>query len=264
MTLGLGTSSSAQRPVLELRGSMMGGNLIVGRTAPGSRVRVANADVRVSRRGVFLFALAPDQTGRVAVSVRTRDGDREHRELEVSARTYPTRRLDDVPEELVTPDGELAAEERAFQARFREAALHDGEDPHFEAGFTWPVQAAITSPFGAQRIMHGTRQRHVGVDLAVPVGHAVRAPGDGVVTLVATGPVFGHTLVIDHGHGLTSALLHLSRAHVGLGDRVRRGDVVASSGRSGRVSGPHLDVRTQLLGVPVDPASVIAGLPPRR
>ena len=103
----------------------------------------------------------------------------------------------------------------------------------------------------------GKQTYHRGLDFSVPVGTAVRVTGDGVAIVVQTQRGFGKVLKVDHGNGVTTVYAHLDRILVAKGDRVRRGDVVARSGNSGRSSAPHLHYEVRLGGRPVNPLSYI-------
>ncbi|MCB9651800.1 MAG: M23 family metallopeptidase [Deltaproteobacteria bacterium] len=123
-------------------------------------------------------------------------------------------------------------------------------------GMTWPVptNARITSPFGWRvHPVLGKRKLHGGVDVAVPLGTDVVAIADGEVLYVAQDGVNGRFLKVDHGHGLTSVYCHNDSTEVRRGQRVKKGAVVAKSGASGRVTGPHLHFQMELDGTPVDP-----------
>jgi murein DD-endopeptidase MepM/ murein hydrolase activator NlpD len=130
--------------------------------------------------------------------------------------------------------------------------------------FVWPVHGRQTGWFGSQRIYAGEPgEYHSGADVAVPQGTPVRAPADGVVILAADHPftLEGNLLMIDHGMGLTTALLHLSRIDVAMGAPVRQGQLVALSGRTGRATGPHLHWGLRWQSARIDPLAV-AGPPP--
>lgn len=124
-------------------------------------------------------------------------------------------------------------------------------------GMKWPVprRARVSSPFGwREHPVLGRRKKHTGIDLAVPTGTPVVAVADGRVLYTARDGVNGRFLKLDHGHGLTSIYCHNDEVLVRRGDQVGRGDVVAKSGATGRVSGPHLHFQMEIDDVPVDPA----------
>lgn len=123
-------------------------------------------------------------------------------------------------------------------------------------GLLWPVERTwrVTSGFG--RRVHpilGSESNHLGIDLSMPVGTEVRAPSDGVVLRVRQGPVNGRWIEIDHGNGVRTLYCHLSAVDVRRGQKVKAGEVVARSGDTGRVTGPHLHYQVRLSGSFVDP-----------
>ncbi len=124
----------------------------------------------------------------------------------------------------------------------RRARKLDDPRSDFISGWIWPVTGRISGVYGSQRILNGKPRRpHFGVDIAAPTGTQVLAPADGVVTLAHPDMFFsGATLIVDHGHNLSSSFLHLSRIRVKNGERVHRGDVIAEVGASGRVTGATL------------------------
>ena len=128
-------------------------------------------------------------------------------------------------------------------ARIAEARAIRPESDGWRQRFIWPRRGRISGLFGAQRIYQGTPGAyHSGVDITGAVGEMVVAPADGVVILAADRPftLEGNLLMIDHGHGLNSAFLHLSRIDVKLGDHVRQGQRIGAVGATGRATGPHL------------------------
>ncbi len=124
------------------------------------------------------------------------------------------------------------------------------------ASLGWPVseRARIVSPFGEREhpTLGGVRM-HRGVDLAVPEGTLVAATGAGLVRRASEDAVNGRCVVLDHGHGVTTAYLHNEALLVDAGDPVARGQPISRSGSTGRSTGPHLHYQLEIAGVAVDP-----------
>jgi murein DD-endopeptidase MepM/ murein hydrolase activator NlpD len=122
----------------------------------------------------------------------------------------------------------------------------------------WPARGWVTSDFGT-RIDPYTAERkmHQGMDIATPHGQPVYVPSDGTVVFIGTEGGYGKVLVIDHGYGVKTRYGHLSEIHVRLGDRVKRGDKVASVGNTGRSTGPHLHYEVRVNGIPENPRKFI-------
>ncbi len=122
----------------------------------------------------------------------------------------------------------------------------------------WPTRGWVTSDFGT-RIDPYTAERkmHQGMDIASPHGQMVYTPSDGTVVFLGTEGGYGKVLVIDHGYGVKTRYGHLSETHVHLGDRVKRGDKVASVGNTGRSTGPHLHYEVRVNGIPENPRKFI-------
>ena len=165
---------------------------------------------------------------------------------------------------MVTPPESVLARIKSENAKIAEARAQDRAEPDYLTGFVWPTVGRISGVYGSQRILNGKpRQPHYGIDIAAPAGTPVRAPADGIVTL-AEGDLYytGGTLIIDHGHGLTSAFLHMKDVEVALGQRVRQGERIGTVGSTGRSTGPHLDWRINWFKARIDP-SLLAGPMPK-
>lgn len=139
-----------------------------------------------------------------------------------------------------------------------QSILQAGEESQLWNGeFIDPVKGKTTSRFGNQRIFNKELQTvHTGTDFRAPVGTPVRAPNGGRVAFAGTLYYCGNTLLIDHGAGLFSQYCHLNSIRVKNGGIVKRGDIVASSGNSGRTTGPHLHWAIHVNGARVDPLYV--------
>jgi murein DD-endopeptidase MepM/ murein hydrolase activator NlpD len=123
-------------------------------------------------------------------------------------------------------------------------------------GLSWPLagRSALSSGFGMRRHpVLGEAKLHTGIDLPVPRGTQVHVTADGVVRRASEDALNGRMLLIDHGHGVTTAYLHNERLLVSVGQAVKRGQVISLSGSTGRSTGPHLHYQLELFGRPVDP-----------
>jgi murein DD-endopeptidase MepM/ murein hydrolase activator NlpD len=112
--------------------------------------------------------------------------------------------------------------------------------------------------FGHRRIINGlTRSPHGGMDYSAAAGAAVLAAADGTVALVADQFFGGNAVFVDHGDGLVTMYMHMSRVDVTEGQAVRRGDTVGAVGSTGRATGPHLHFAVRWRGARVDPALLL-------
>ncbi len=241
---------------LNLDGKFIQGGLVIGTTLPGSQVVHDGLQVRVSQTGVFAIGFGRDAESESKLEVTLPDGDRIVKNLQVEQREYKIQRIDGLPPSKVTPMGkDVLKRIREETVLVKKARKHDDERLDFLEGFDWPVTGPISGVYGSQRILNGKPRRpHFGVDVAAPVGTPVRAPADGLVTLSHPDMFYsGGTMVIDHGHGVSSSFLHLNKVIAREGQYVKRGEIVAEVGSKGRSSGPHLDWRINLFNKRLDP-----------
>jgi murein DD-endopeptidase MepM/ murein hydrolase activator NlpD len=258
-----GAAAIAREVPLRLDGEIAQGHPVVGHTDPAARVRFAGDPVRVSPDGVFLIGFGRDAPETQRLVVDLPDGPRVTRTLEIARRDYAIERIDGVPPETVDPpESALARIEREAE-RVRGARERDAARTDFLADFQWPLEGRITGVYGSQRVYNGEPRRpHYGIDIAADTGTPVRAPAPGRVTLAHPAMYFsGGTLILDHGHGLSSTFLHLSAISVDEGERIEQGQVIGRVGASGRATGPHLDWRINLFQRRLDPATLVGPMP---
>ena len=248
---------------VRLDGPRLQGGLLRGRVPPGSTVEYEGEAVRVSADGWFLVGFGRDASPEAELVVVHPDGRRERRVLKVERREYDIQRIDGLPPSKVTPSEDDLVRIRKEVRIVKQARAIDDARTDFLSGFQWPVKGIISGVYGSQRILNGEPRRpHFGIDIAAPKGTKVVAPTDGVVTLVHPDMYFsGGTMIVDHGHGLSSAFLHLSRILVEKGERVVQGQVIAEVGSTGRSTGPHLDWRINLFGRRLDPSLLVGPMP---
>jgi murein DD-endopeptidase MepM/ murein hydrolase activator NlpD len=249
---------------LELDGEVIQGGLIFGTAGPGASVFLDDTEIMVSSDGRFVIGFGRDETGRRILKVTEPTGGTELLDLAIALRDYDIERVDGLPPQTVTPDPAAAERIREEQEMVVTARTRRGVDPDYQGGFSWPANGRISGVYGSQRILNGEPRRpHFGLDIAAPTGSPVFAPADGVITMTHPDMYFsGGTIILDHGQGLSSTFLHLSRILVEAGTTVKKGDLIAEIGSTGRASGPHLDWRMNWLDRRVDPQLLVSGLPP--
>lgn len=173
--------------------------------------------------------------------------------IAIRPRNYPEQRLTIKDQRKVEPDpDDLAriAREKAHTEILKASFSSTSPDTDLHP----PADGRLSSRFGLRRIFNGLpRNPHNGLDFAAPTGAPVRAPA--AATVVDTGNYFfnGNTVFLDHGQGLITAYMHLSRIDVRKGQRVARGDLLGAVGATGRSTGPHLHWTVILNATAVDP-----------
>ena len=214
-------------------------------TAPNSSDKIAVLAANYRAKGDFALRIV-DQSGSREQIVALKKGEYKKEVLSVA----PGK---------VKPPKEAAAR---IKKELDEAnAIYAITTPRylFSTPFELPLNSKITSAFGNARTFNGElKSYHSGTDYRAAVGTAVRAANDGVVVIAKDRYYAGGSVVIDHGGGIYSQYYHLSEIKVTLGDHVRKGDEIALSGESGRVSGPHLHFGIAINGVSVNPLSFVA------
>ena len=259
LCLGLLSTAIASDRRTELPDTVSQGALVVGVTEPRSRVDYAGRSLRVDADGRFVFGVGRDERGPVRVAIRWFDGATETVNLKVTPRDWPVEHVTGVPPLTVDPPPEIAARIAREQAAVAAARARDDERSDFAGGFTWPLQGRISGRFGSARSYNGKPGTpHSGTDVAAIQGTAVQAPAAGVVSFAAADLYLtGGTILLDHGHGVSSVFLHLSRIDVKPGQRIAQGDVLGAVGATGRASGAHLHWGLNWFDERLDPALLV-------
>ena len=244
---------------LTLTGQRVQGGVIVGRTEPGARLTLDGRELRVSPEGHFVFGFGRKAATRAMLRVRYPGGAVEQHPLAVKARTYKVERIEGLPPKMVTPSEKDLARIQADHKLIKAARKRDIPTAYFAGGFDWPVRGRISGVYGSQRILNGKpKSPHTGIDVAAPSGTPVLAPAAGEVTLAHRDMYYtGMTVILDHGHGLSSYLIHMSAILVRTGDRVKKGDPIGRVGATGRVTGPHLHWGMNWRKARLDPRLVV-------
>ena len=244
-------------PTLSVRDAVTQGAMVRGQTTAGATVTMNGQTLPVSAEGAFVFAVARAYEGQVTLRATDAKGQAAELTLPVTERSFNVQRIDGLPQGKVTPPRSQEVQDRIWRdvVQIREARGQESARTEFTQAFIWPVDGIVTGVFGSQRILNGTpKSPHSGLDIAGATGTLVRAPAGGVVTLWHPDMYFtGGTLIVDHGHGITSTFIHLSDTLVAEGDVVEQGDPIAKVGATGRATGPHLHWSMNWGKVRIDP-----------
>ena len=256
----------AAAPGLELTGRFVQGGYAIGRTAPRAQILVDGVAVtRASASGYFVVGFDRDAGPHATIRAVAAGGGAE-RIIDVAPTAYDVQKIDGLPQDTVTPsDPALLARIHAEAQRKAMGFASRADTDDFKAGFSMPLASFRQSArFGGQRVLNGTPMRpHYGADLAAPVGTPVMAPADGVVAFAETGLHYeGGLILLDHGQGLITDYLHLSRIDVRPGQRVRRGQVIGAVGKEGRATWPHLCWRMKWRDRNLDPMLFVGARAP--
>ena len=226
------------------QGAIMQGGLAVGQTPPGTvSATFDGKPLRLDSKGRFLIGWGRDAGPTSLVEARLPDGTRVREALRVIPRQFKIESIPQLKQYSGPPDPAWDALRSAERARIDAAHAMLSDSAGWTERFIWPAHGRISGVYGSQRILGGVpRDPHAGVDIAAPTGTPVVAPADAVVVLAAEKPfsLEGNLLILDHGNGLYSNFLHLSRIDVKVGDRVAQGQPVGRIGMTGRATGPHL------------------------
>jgi murein DD-endopeptidase MepM/ murein hydrolase activator NlpD len=251
--------------LLTLRGVPAPGALLIGQTVPGVEVLLGEKTLTQTTDGYFVLGFGRDESGRQVLTLRGKDqyGNRqeESHEFVLRSREWRIQRVEGVPQETVTPPAERLERIRKEGALVASARRVNSSRRDFLTPFVWPASGPITGVYGSQRVYNGEpKNPHYGVDIAGPKGAPVIAPAGGKVTLAHPDMFYsGGTLLIDHGHGISSTFIHLSKVLVKEGQEVKRGEMIGEIGASGRATGPHLDWRMNWFKTRLDPQWFMSG-----
>jgi murein DD-endopeptidase MepM/ murein hydrolase activator NlpD len=240
------------------------GGLVIGKVAPGLKVVIGDRDVPVTPGGKFFVGLDRDAPATVELEIVAPDGSRTAHTLKVKPRQWKIEKVNGVPQQLVTPDPETEAKIAAENKLMRAARAQLELTTFYESGLIRPAEGRISGVFGSQRVLNGTpRAPHAGLDIAGPIGTPVHAAADGIVTLQKENMVLtGDTIVLNHGYGLQTTYIHMSKILVKDGERVKQGEVIGEIGMTGRANGPHLHFGVTWFDTRLDPETVLEALPP--
>ena len=200
-----------------------------------------------------------DRKNNVLITINN-NGKKEIIEKKVIKREYKIQRIDGLPKKQVTPPKEVYDRIKNDNVLIGKARSINSDLNFFKNKFIRPVdKAIITGVYGSQRILNGKPRRpHYGLDFAANEGTPVKAMLSGVVTLAEKDLYFtGWTIILDHGHGISTLYMHLKNVGVEVGKEIQKGETIGGLGKTGRATGPHLDIRLNWFNVKLDPMTVL-------
>ncbi|WP_025587600.1 M23 family metallopeptidase [Sphingomonas sp. UNC305MFCol5.2] len=257
-------AEAVQADPFALTGKLVQGGLATGTAPRGTTLLSLNGrPVQIAPDRRFLIAFDRDAGPTAMLVARLDAGGELRKRLSIAPRAWDISRLSTLPKYPV-PRPEFERVRPAELAQINAARASRSDSQGWRQTFLWPAVGRISTLFGSQRIYAGEPGAyHSGIDIARPTGTIVLAPADGVVILATPRPftLEGNLVLIDHGMGLNSAFMHLSRIDVKLGERVRRGQPIGAVGRSGRATGPHLHWGLRWNDARLDPLLVAGPMP---
>ena len=243
---------------IDLEGYFIQGGYVKGKTSSKIKIKFENKDVYLSKKNKFILGFGRDYS-EVANLKFNIDNKWINKTLKIKKNKYKIQKIDGLPKKFVSPPKEIyerIIRENKLIAKVR--TLNSKIDYTFQ-DFLLPANGIITGVFGSQRILNGKPRRpHYGIDIAAKKGSKVISPTDAIVRLSKKDLYFtGGTIMLDHGHGITSVYSHLSKVLVKKNDKIQKGDVIGLIGSTGRSTGPHLDWRINWFDQRLDPMMFI-------
>lgn len=246
-------------------GELTQGGWIRGQAPVGTvSARLGHQELALDEEGRFFAAFDRDAGPSARLVATLSDGRTIESPISVSPRKWNIEHVN-VARRSGGPNEAFMRIRRPELARINAARAIESNVGGWRQDFIWPVTGRISGRFGSQRIYRGEPgSYHSGLDIATgESGTPFVAPADGVVVLATDRPfsLEGNLLIIDHGQGLNSAFLHLSRIAVKEGDVVRQGQYIGNIGASGRATGPHLHWSLKWREARLDPLLFLGPMP---
>ena len=250
--------TSTQLNAIEFKGKFLQGHYIVGKTDPYAKIIVDKKEVKVSKDGYFVFGIDRDRKFDLTIT-KTIDGKKEIITKQVQKRKYNIQRIDGLDEKKVTPPESVYKRIKEENNKIGKARAINSDLPFFKNQFIMPVEGIISGVYGSQRILNGKpRWPHYGIDIAAKLGTMIKSSGSGVITMAEDDLYYtGGTIIMDHGHGISTIYSHLETVMVSVGEKINQGDIIGTVGSTGRSTGPHLDFRVNWFQTRLDPMSII-------
>ncbi|MDA9665745.1 M23 family metallopeptidase [Candidatus Pelagibacter sp.] len=250
--------TTSQVNAIEFQGKFIQGHFILGKTNPQAKVLVGKKEVKISKDGFFVFGIDRDRKFDL-IFTKIENNKKTKIIKKVLKRKYNIQRIDGLAESKVTPPESVYKRIKKENNAIGEARAINSDLIFFKEKFIMPVEGIISGVYGSQRILNGKpRWPHYGIDIAAKLGTIIKSSGTGIVTMAEDDLYYtGGTIIMDHGHGISTIYSHLENVLVSVGDKINQGDVIGTVGSTGRSTGPHLDFRINWFQTRLDPMTVL-------
>ncbi len=241
-----------------LEGNFVQGGLLKGKVDKNLDVKFKEKVLRKTSDGSFVIGFGRDHPKEANLYFFINQ-DWILKKLDIKQRKYKTQVINGLEKKMVTPPKSFWDRIKKENKVIKEVRSLDSDVDFIFQKFDWPTKGTISGVFGSQRILNGKPKRpHYGVDIAAPEGTDILAPTESIVRMAEKDLYYtGGTVMLDHGHGVTSVYSHLSSINVKVGDKINKGQKIGEVGSTGRSTGPHLDWRINWFSERLDPALFI-------
>ena len=213
--------TTSQVNAIEFQGKFIQGHFILGKTNPDAKVLVGKKEVKVSKDGFFVFGI--DRDRKFDLTFTKIENNKKTKIIKkVLKRKYNIQRIDGLAESKVTPPESVYKRIKKENNAIGEARAINSDLLFFKEKFIIPVEGIISGVYGSQRILNGKpRWPHYGIDIAAKLGTMIKSSGTGVVTMAEDDLYYtGGTIIMDHGHGISTIYSHLENVLVSVGDQI--------------------------------------------
>ena len=250
--------TTTQLNAIEFKGKFLQGHYIIGITDPSAEIIIDKKKIKVSKDGFFVFGIGRDRKFDLTIT-QFIDGEKKKIIKKILKRKYNIQKIDGLEESKVTPPESVYKRIKEENNKIGEARAINSDLPFFKNQFIMPVKGIISGVYGSQRILNGKpKWPHYGIDIAAKKGTMIKSSGSGTVTMAEDDLYYtGGTIIMDHGHGISTIYSHLETVLVSVGDQINQGDIIGTVGSTGRSTGPHLDFRVNWFQTRLDPMSNI-------
>ena len=241
-----------------LEGNFTQGGLVRGKTNPIIEIKFKDKLLRTNSDGYFVIGFGRNHPDTAYLSLKPKKVWLK-KTISVKKRNYKTQIINGLQKNMVTPPKSFYDRIKKENKSIKQIRALDSNLDFIFQKFNWPTKGTISGVFGSQRILNGIAKRpHYGVDIAAAKGSPVLAPAKSIVRMAEKDLYYtGGTIMLDHGHGVTSVYSHLSGINIKVGDTVTKGQNIGEVGSTGRSTGPHLDWRVNWFYERLDPSLLI-------